>query len=454
MNAAPSKKIKPPAQELDEREIINGTLSPKQLAVEIMLQGPQTHTLLYGGSRSSKTTAFVRSIVRRASYAPGSRHAILRRRRTDVQGSIWLETLPTVFKLFAPWMKYELNKSELICAMPNDSMIVCGGLDDKERVEKILGREYATIYLNECSEIPYDTVGTVLTRLAQRVKNVRGDYLIPRMYYDLNPTGTQHWTAKIFINGVDPDSGAKIKNPEQYRHETLHPRDNEHNLPPGYIDQILANLPEKKRKRYLDGQYQNEIDGALWTLDTLARCRCNQPDMPPIMRIVVAVDPSGASGEPGTRSDDIGIVVAGKGADGRAYVLADLTLNAGPSGWGQKVIFAYAEFRADVVVAEINYGGAMVEHVVQTAAKELHLTVPYKTITASRGKHIRAEPISVLYERDQVRHVGQFHELEDEMTNMSVSGYQGSKSPNRLDALVWALTELMLDEEGFAFGSM
>jgi phage terminase large subunit-like protein len=154
--------------------------------------------------------------------------------------------------------------------------------------------------------------------------------------------------------------------------------------------------------------------------------------------VVVAVDPSGAYDAENAENDAIGIVVAGLGIDGNAYVLEDCTVKAGPATWGNVATTAYDRHQADVIVGEINFGGAMVETVIQTARPR----TPFRQVTASRGKAVRAEPFSALYEQGKIRHVGFFRELEDELAGFSTTGYLGQGSPNRADALIWALTEL------------
>ncbi len=193
-----------------------------------------------------------------------------------------------------------------------------------------------------------------------------------------------------------------------------------------------------------------DTPGALWTLEMLDGCRASAGDDPcrPIFngapvdleRIVVAVDPSGTKGD--GKGDDIGMVVAGRGKDGRGYVLADLTCQLPPDGWARRAIEAVATFKADRIVAERNFGGAMVEAVIRTADKN----APYKEVTASRGKVARAEPVAALYEQGKVSHVGSLADLEDQMSSFTAAGYIGKGSPDRADALVWALTELMVDQ--------
>jgi len=153
---------------------------------------------------------------------------------------------------------------------------------------------------------------------------------------------------------------------------------------------------------------------------------------------VVAVDPSGCSGDQDTRSDEIGITVCALGTDGHGYLLEDLSGHYGPADWGRIATDAYNRHSADRIVGERNFGGAMVEAVIRAANPD----VPYRDVTASRGKVVRAEPVAALYEQGKVHHIGYFPELEDQLCGMTTSGYGGLKSPDRADSLVWGFTEL------------
>ena len=223
-------------------------------------------------------------------------------------------------------------------------------------------------------------------------------------------------------------------------------RTNRANLADEYIKELEA-LPEKDRLRFLHGQYLTQVDGALWNIDGFLREAepvsddARQALMARMNRIIVSVDPSGCSGPEDTRSDEIGIIVAGVDVEGQGYVLADHTGHYSPEGWAKEAIKAYDEWQADTIVAERNFGGAMVENTIRA----VRATVPVKLVTASRGKTARAQPVAALYEQSKVLHVGHFPDLEEQMVNFSASGYQGAKSPDRADAAVWALTELMLD---------
>jgi phage terminase large subunit-like protein len=408
-------------------------LTEKQQEANRLLAGPQTHTLLVGGSRSGKTFLGTRAVTTRAVRVPESRHVIFRLRFNALRASVWLDTLPKVMRLCFPGVPYKNNRQDGYISLPNKSEIWFAGLDDKDRVEKILGMEFATLYFNECSQIPRASVLTALTRLAQKVDGLRN-----RAYYDLNPVGTGHWTYRQFIEHLDPDSRQPLANPDDYRHIYMNPADNRANVDEGYL-RLLESLPERQRRRFLDGRYVAEIDGALWTLELLEKHRRDAGDVPLYRRVVVAVDPSGSKGEEDKRSDEIGIVVAALGVDDRVYVLADLSGRYSPEQWGAIAARAWTQYGADRIVGERNFGGDMVRAIVHAADRN----APYKEVTASRGKVVRAEPVSALYEQGRVSHVGRFGTLEDQQCNFSTSGYLGDKSPDRADALVWAITELV-----------
>lgn len=216
-------------------------------------------------------------------------------------------------------------------------------------------------------------------------------------------------------------------------------KDNKANLSPVFFENVISKYEGTRLGRQeLYAEVLSDLPGALWPSGIFDRFRVlDGTSMPDLQRVVVAVDPSGADDD-SEEADEIGIAVVGLGTDGEAYVLEDLTLAAGPATWGKVATTAYDRHRADRVIGETNFGGAMVEHVIRTAKPE----VAYKGVTASRGKVQRAEPIAALYEQGRVHHVGQFEELEAELSEFTTTGFKGLKSPNRGDAVIWALTEL------------
>jgi phage terminase large subunit-like protein len=383
-------------------------------------------------------------MANRAIMAPNSRHLIARLHNIDVRQSVMLDTWPKMMGLAFPGLPYTVNKSDQFATLPGGSEVWFGGLDDKERVEKILGKEFATIYVNEASQVAYETVMTLRTRLAQSAMKLDGRDLPLKGYYDLNPVGRSHWTFKEFVELTNPVDGRSIDNATR-AHVILNPADNPH-LPTAYLEE-LDEMPDKHRQRFRDGKYLSEVPGSLWSLSDRAAddgrtipgidgLRIRNDQLPPFSRVVIGVDPSGSDGVGG---DSQGIIVVAQGVDGHAYVLADRTVRLSPEGWAATVAKAAAEFKADRIVAERNFGGAMVEAVLRAS----EVNMPIKLVTASRGKIVRAEPIAALYESGKVHHVGFFPDLEEQMTMTTTGGYQGSGSPDRMDALVWALTELM-----------
>lgn len=410
----------------------------KQVEAQRLIASPATHILLDGGSRSGKTFLSVRVLCIRALAAPGSRHAAVRFRFAHAKASIGLDTLPKVMATCFPEVGYHIDKTDWICRLGDCSEIWIAGLDDKERTEKILGQEFATILLNECSQIPYASRNMAVTRLAQNVTHKIGGVEKPlrlKMLYDCNPPPTSHWTYQLFHKGLDPETGKPV-DATQYASILMNPVDNLENLPAGYLD-TLDHLPDRMRRRFLLGQYSDATPNALWTVDMLDRWR-SDGILPDMQRVVVAVDPSGADDQDNTENDEIGIVVCGLGTDGNGYVLEDLTVKGGPATWGKIAASAYDRHSADLVVGEGNFGGAMVGFVVKAAKPD----IPYKMVTASRGKVVRAEPISALAEDGKVRLAGRFDALEDELCSFTTTGYVGPRSPNRADAFVWAMTEL------------
>jgi len=205
-----------------------------------------------------------------------------------------------------------------------------------------------------------------------------------------------------------------------------------------YVTDIYAGT--RLGRQELDGEIIEDTEHALWHRALIEQCRTKTA--PVLNRIVIAVDPPAGSG---AGSAACGIVAVGRSADGNCHVLADRTLQKiSPSMWAAKVVALYHELEADLIVAEVNQGGDMVETVIRT----IDPVVPVRSVHASRGKWLRAEPVALLYERGMVRHAGVFPELEDQMCAFGPDGLSTGASPDRLDALVWAITVLALSRRG------
>ncbi|QLG12478.1 DNA-packaging protein [Deinococcus sp. D7000] len=215
--------------------------------------------------------------------------------------------------------------------------------------------------------------------------------------------------------------------------------DNLHNLSGTFRRKVISKYEGTRLGRQeLDGEVLDDTPGALWSYGLFNRegFRVRFEDLPEMVRIVVAVDPQASQSD---ESAETGIVVAGLGTDGQGYVMGDLSLSGSPTEWATVAVDAYRHHQADAVVPEKNNGGDMVVSTIEAVDKSVNVT----PVWASRGKQTRAEPISTLYEKNRIHHVGAFADLEGQMTTW----VPGMKSPDRMDALVWALTELMIGEE-------
>ena len=374
-----------------------------------------TTVLAEGGGRSGKTIAIVRYIFMRGIKYPGTDHLIGRFRFSHAKQAICYQTVPKLSVIEDVNFGKFLNKTDWFYTLTNGSRIWITGFDDKERTEKILGNEYATIFHNEASQISFETREMVLTRL-NPPPGVPAKEII-----DYNPPSVNHWGYKVFHKRKFPD-GRDVP-ADDYKFVRMNPADNPHNSPE-YI-KILDNMSAQKRKRFRDGEYGTD-SGSLWRRAWIAYDNADYD----YERIVIGVDPSGT-----VEGDAIGIVVAGKISSDEYRIIDDYSCHGTPAEWAAEVAAAYDKWQADLVVAEKNYGGDMVEHTIRTAASLINV----RLIISSRGKILRAEPISALYEKGKVKHRVPFYELEDEYCTYEK---ESDFSPNRMDAAVFALTEL------------
>ena len=403
--------------------------TPDQKAATKLLASGAKHVLLYGGSRSGKTFLLVYSIIIRALKAPNTRHAIFRLHFNHAKQSVFNETIPNVMRICFPTLPVTYNQVDCTVTFHNGSSIVVGGLDDKERTEKILGLEFSTIYLNEASQIPFSSYQIAQTRLAQKSE------LRNKIYVDCNPPVKSHWIYKYFIKNIDPVSSLPHDRPEQFANMRLNPDGNRCNLAEDYIEGTLGGLSERERRRYRDGEFLDDNPYALFKHEAIDAGRILSTRGMRFNRVVVGVDPAVTSSD---TADYTGIVVVASSDNGHYYVLADYSCIASPLVWAGEVVKAYHTHQADRIIGEVNNGGDLIETTIRTVDP----AVSYRKVTATRGKVIRAEPIAALYEQGKVHHVGALQDLEDQMCEF-VPNDPKAKSPDRMDALVWAITELM-----------
>lgn len=224
-----------------------------QVEATKILSSDARHVCLSGGSRSGKSLLLMRSMIIRAAKVK-SKHCVFRLNFNHVKRSIVLETFPKVMSLCFPNLKYELNKTDYIATLPNNSQIFFAGLDTGERVEKILGQEFSSLWFNEISQIPYSSVQMALSRLAEK------NDLTKKVYYDMNPGTKASWPYLLFVKKLDPIDSEPIKNPDDYAIFKMNPESNLENLDNEYLD-LLASMPEKERNRFLLGEFNDESNG-------------------------------------------------------------------------------------------------------------------------------------------------------------------------------------------------
>jgi PBSX family phage terminase large subunit len=229
-------------------------LTEKQYeAVDLMASGCK-NVMCYGGSRSGKTFLLCYAIFVRAAREPNSRHCILRAKFAHAIQSIWLDTIPKMLAIAMPDCGAKPNRSRYYYTLPNGSEVWVGGLDNADRAEKILGNEYSTMYFNECSQLDYQSITLARTRLAQQ------NGLRKVTYYDQNPPKKSHWSYWLFEKHIDPIEDEALDDGFDYQSILMNPEDNIDNIDPEYL-KLLEKMPEKDKKRFLLGLYDDESDG-------------------------------------------------------------------------------------------------------------------------------------------------------------------------------------------------
>lgn len=318
-----------------------------------------------------------------------------------------------------PNIDYEFNKSDLTLTFENGSQIISYSA---EAYDKTRGSQYHNAYIDELAAWQYAEEGLEAARLVLRLG------LNPRLFIATTPRPTP------VIKSLAADDRTMVvhgKTGDNYF------------LPQSYLSELQRTLTDRMFRQECLAEILDDNPYALFQMSHINRDRVQR--RPELRRIVVAVDPAISANED---SDETGIIVAGLGFDNHAYILEDCTVSsATPEEWRRAVIGAYEKWEADRIVAEVNQGGDMVEHVLRSGRPETRIP-PILKIRASKGKAIRAEPVAAFYERGEVHHVGTHLHLERQMTEWDP--VNSKKSPDRLDALVWAITELLVGYKGNA----
>jgi phage terminase large subunit-like protein len=406
-------------------------LTPKQKEGFKLLCEPTQVTGLYGGSRSGKTVdiaawLFGLCLLRK------SRHLILRKHLSSLRSAMWHGTLPKVLNMMKiPPQAYRFAGDCSFIKFANGSDIWMGGLDNLKRGDKILGNEYSTIWINEASEFDNDAIPNLQSRLAE----TSGIY--NKLVLDFNPPETSHWTYDLIMNHklVTTYGESDIS----INHMLLNPLDNLKNLPDHYI-KILESMPERQRKRFLEGQFVSPEE-AIFSESMIKWTRV----IPPLFsRIVIGVDPATTNK---VTSDETGIFIMG--FDGITYYkLEDLSLKGSPERWAAVCVDAFTRYRKIskdcIICAEVNQGGDMVGSVIKSYAQKINVSVNYKAVRTSVSKQYRAEFFSIqLCTKPWLWNENHgFREYIKQFLGYSNMLYN-NKSPDRVDAAIICASQLL-----------
>lgn len=315
-----------------------------------------------------------------------------------------------------PWAKPEYEPSKRRLTWPNGAIAT---LYDAREPDQLRGPQHDFVWFDELAKYRYADAVFDQAMFGLRLGNV------PRWVVTTTPRPIALVRRLLVQTGVKVTRGRS--------------GDNLANLSGSYQRNVIDRYKGTRLGRQeLDAEILDDVPGALWSRRSLDEARV--PKSPTLKRVVVGVDPAASSGE---TANENGIIVAGIAENGQAYVLEDWSLRGSPDEWARKAVAAYRKHSADALIAESNQGGEMVERCIKSIAD-----VPVKLVRATKGKYVRAEPISALYEQGRVHHVGALPELEDQMISFTperAADRSDGYSPDRVDALVWTLTELFPD---------
>jgi PBSX family phage terminase large subunit len=367
----------------------------------------------FGGRGSGKSHFFAELGVEKCVQNPGTRIVCVREVQKALKESVKLLIEDKIRSLGVDG-KFRLLSDRI--DTPGDGVILFQGMQDHtaESIKSLEGFDVA--YVEEAQTLTQRSLEFLRPTIRKEGSEI---------WFSWNP---RHASDPVdqFLRGTSPPENAAVVQ-SNYTENPFFPE---------VLEEERKYDEQYSRDRYGHiwlGDYEPAAIGAIWSRLTLHQGRVKES--PEMSRIVVSIDPAISSEE---GSNEHGIIVAGVGSDGRGYVLDDVTVKGGPQQWAERAISAYDRHEADAIVIEINQGGDMVRHTLKTVRPNLRII----EVRATRGKHVRAEPIAALYTMGKVSHVGAFPNLEDQLCLFTSAGYEGEGSPDRADALVWAMTEL------------
>lgn len=377
------------------------------------LMKPSRFKALFGGRGGAKSHFFAECMVGNAERSKGFRGVCIREIQKSLQESAKLLIEDKIYEMGLA-KRFEIQRDRIIT--PGNGVIIFQGMNNTnaENAKSLEGFNVAWI-----EEAQVFSAGSWRTlRPTIRAEN-------SEIWASWNPRFPSD-PIDQFFRGPTPPEDAIIRK-VNYDHNKFFP-------------QVLRAEMEEDRRRdpamfahVWMGEYMPRVSGAIFDMENI---HTNRREEAPVMnRILVSVDPA-VSAEMG--SDEHGITVGGLGEDQRGYLLDDVSMKGSPRQWAERAIATYDRWEADAIVVERNQGGDMVKHTLQSVRPGIKVV----EVTATRGKHVRAEPISALYHNHQISHVGAFPELEMQLCQMTAAGYEGDGSPDRVDSAVWLFTEL------------
>ena len=382
---------------------------------QVAPEGDWAVWLLMAGRGFGKTRAGAEWVRERVSGGEGRRIALVAPTPDDVR-NVMVEGVSGLLRVSPPWFKPKYEPSKRKLTWPNGATAL--GFSSYEP-DRLRGPQFDTAWCDELASW----------------KNARETW--DNLQFGLRLGESPRCAVTTTPKPIGLLRELRDRNDVMVTRGSTY--ENRANLASGYIEQIRRRYEGTRTGRQeIYAELLDESEAALWKRDWIEAARVREA--PELSRVVVAVDPAVSSR---WGSSETGIVVAGADEDGHAYVLEDASGQMSPDGWARRAIGMLDKYGADRIIGESNNGGDLVEHTVRTAYEDRF--VPYKSVHASRGKYVRAEPVSALYEQGKVHHVGGLDALEDQMCIWS-PGSDGSS--DRLDALVWAVTELLLNRTG------
>jgi len=374
---------------------------------------PSRYKALYGGRASAKSHFFAECMIANAAMNTGFRGLCVREVQKSLKESA-KRLLEDKINVMGYGARFNVKHDEI--ATPGGGVISFTGMNQQNSESVKSYENYSVCWVEEASVFS-----------ARSLELIRPTIRAPssELWFSWNPHHASDPVDKFF-RGLSPPDNSIVRKVTYENNEYL---------PHEMVEEMQMdrkNSPDRFAHIWL-GEYAPQAVGAIWNMANIHENR--RHEIPPLKRILVSVDPAISNTD---HSDEHGIIAGGVGEDGRGYIIDDVSIHGSPQQWAERAVATYDKYDADAIVVERNQGGDMVRHTLQTVRPSIKII----DVVATRGKHVRAEPISAMYAINQVSHVGSFPELESQMCQMTAGGYEGNGSPDRCDAMVWLLTEL------------